>query len=108
MNGRIYFVLAPNYFRIKIGYTSGDPVDRLRQLQSGSPESLQLLGSLSGSRVIEKWIHHHFDHLRQKGEWFDFNWELRYFMESFGAVIPDELDPNGLTRKPVCGVHDGR
>lgn len=63
----IYFIL--NNDSIKIGYTSR-PNDRLSQLQTSSPNKLEMLLLLSGNRKDEYFLHNLFKDLRLNGEWF--------------------------------------
>jgi len=73
----IYFIQAfgqKELLRIKIGKAT-DPEARLRQLQTGSPVKLKMLGTVkcrddSHARSIEKLAHNIFYRQRKRGEWF--------------------------------------
>lgn len=54
----------------KIGYTSGDPAERLKNLQTGNPNSLSLITSFPGDRCEEMRLHRKFADKRLSGEWF--------------------------------------
>ncbi|RMI44445.1 GIY-YIG nuclease family protein [Streptomyces triticirhizae] len=47
-SGVIYLIGMDGSDRVKIGFTTGDPEKRLRQLQTGAPEPLRLLAVFSG------------------------------------------------------------
>lgn len=54
----------------KIGYTAGDPKDRLQMLQVGSSRALVLVTTLPGEMPDEKRLHTRFAPARVRGEWF--------------------------------------
>lgn len=69
----IYFIAAKGTNKVKIGYTSGDPTNRLKSLQTGSSEPLEIIAAIPGTMADEKSLHAQFDHLRIPGggqEWF--------------------------------------
>lgn len=66
----IYFVRAVESGRIKIGYTAGDPLARLLDLRTGSPEELRLIGTIPGGMSDEGDLHRRFAVSRLSGEWF--------------------------------------
>jgi hypothetical protein len=68
--GFVYFVLAPSANRIKIGFTADNPEKRLKQLQTGSSERLDLIGFFPGNCEDETDLHRRFGHLRIVREWF--------------------------------------
>lgn len=75
--GFVYFietVTAP--YRLKIGWAY-DPHDRLKQLQTGSPQPLRLIGARVGTKEYERGLHQRFAGLRGVGEWFQETPELR-------------------------------
>ena len=55
----------------KIG-TSKHPEKRLRQLQTGNQEKLELVNTFQTNyaALVETTLHNRFSHLRQNGEWF--------------------------------------
>lgn len=64
--GKVYFISGGDI--IKIGYTSGDPEDRMAQLQSGSPAKLFIMATMPGDMKREKLMHRRFKDLRAHGE----------------------------------------
>lgn len=69
--GTIYFLKAERSKRIKIGFTTGDPADRLKSLQTGSPERLEVVASAPGSMADEGALHDQYESANVCGEWFD-------------------------------------
>ena len=55
---------------------------RVRDLQMGVPETLQVYGILNVIRDKERDFHKRFAHLRLRGEWFRKAPELMAFIES--------------------------
>jgi superfamily II RNA helicase len=68
---------------IKIGF-SHHPKGRLKQLQIGHPEPLELMGTMPGSIQLEAQLHRQFRDLRGAGEWFQAGQEL---LDYIGASI---------------------
>jgi hypothetical protein len=70
MDGNVYFIACSEPPSIKVGFTKNHPVSRLRQLQTGCPTRLDLLGWYPAS-ILEEWeLHAELAHLRLTGEWF--------------------------------------
>jgi hypothetical protein len=65
----VYCVRAGDY--VKIGQAL-DVAKRLRELQTGSAHPLEVLSILSPSTADERAWHRRFEHLRVRGEWFQF------------------------------------
>lgn len=63
-----YFIQAGQNGPVKIGYTAGDPENRLRQLQGANHNDLRLIYWLDGN--LEKTLHDALAPLRLRGEWF--------------------------------------
>lgn len=113
----------------KIGYTAGDPKDRLQMLQVGSSRALVLVTTLPGEMSDEKRLHMRFAHTRVRGEWFALTdedlrslrafstWLLQYVGDdSIVGDLADDWQRDPL-REPECwqdlrhalgcrGVHD--
>lgn len=53
----IYIIQAVGTDEYKVGYTGGDPMKRLRQLQGGNNTKLRLIGTIPGGMRKEKAIH---------------------------------------------------
>jgi hypothetical protein len=66
----IYFIQNTVALAIKIGY-SVKPDVRLADLQTASPHKLTLLGTISGTKDHESWLHKRFAKYKLEGEWFD-------------------------------------
>lgn len=67
----IYFIQAGKDGPIKIGHTDNTPEKRLKELQTGNPEKLILLGYMDGDKKQEALLHQMFHFHRQNGEWFN-------------------------------------
>lgn len=83
MKKHIYLLQSDNGV-YKIG-VSKDPQKRLKQLQTGSSEKLEIIKTYESEfyRQIEKGLHNKFNHLRSEGEWFYLHLEdeLRFIKE---------------------------
>lgn len=69
------YILTSNYLVFKIGVTSGKIEKRIRALQTGNAEKIDLVKSYKTDnyRNIETWLHHKFNEKRLEGEWFQLN-----------------------------------
>ncbi|MFJ6486308.1 GIY-YIG nuclease family protein [Streptomyces sp. NPDC091682] len=67
----VYVIGSVESTRVKIG-TSVNPKKRLKELQTGNPERLELRWCTSGGRELETMLHQAFAAHRVEGEWFDF------------------------------------
>lgn len=77
-----YFVQGEITKRIKIGKTTTYASERIRQLQSGSPDILIYLGSCFGCGRDEQALHEKFSEFRLHGEWFIPAEEIIEFIDS--------------------------
>lgn len=84
----IYFIRGKQSGRVKIGYTGGDGASRLAQLQTGSPEELELLATVDGGLDVEKQYHDLFSKCRVHGEWFEPTWQFRQLLQWLQAGAP--------------------
>lgn len=66
----IYFIQDSDTLHVKIGHTRGDPAARLKDLQTGNPSKLVLLGTMPGGQAEEAGLHQRFAAARAAGEWF--------------------------------------
>lgn len=66
----IYFIQDESTLYIKIGYTAGDPAERLAALQVGCPGGLVLIHVIPGDQQEESRLHRLFSDSRARGEWF--------------------------------------
>lgn len=79
-NKYVYFILNKNDNTVKIGYTKNNPIKRLKQLQTGSSNNLELLYYFNvDSIATEKYLHRYFDfdRVRDNGEWFNYSDNIR-------------------------------
>lgn len=76
----VYFIESKGSSLIKIGY-SITPEKRLKDLQTSSPEALQLLGTIPGGKAEEAELHKKFERHREHGEWFRKGPELATFID---------------------------
>lgn len=80
MEQKLYILQCRKTFAIKIGI-SNDPIARMRNLQTGYPFDLSLLGVFGGcdARTIERHLHQALSRWQLRGEWFE------------GAALPQAL-----------------
>ena len=96
MIGRIYFIACEPLSAVKIGFTSGDAQKRLKELQTGCPVKLQLLGCVIGTQDEERMVHKRFARRRMQGEWFKIEENGRSSLERLLIEINPKWDePNG-------------
>ncbi len=58
--GTIYFIGPPDRDVVKIGWTSGSPYRRLKNIQSGNHTHLELLAAIAGTKEEERRLHDYF------------------------------------------------
>lgn len=61
---------------IKIGFTTKEINYRLKQLQTGNENKLELIFYINGTHKIEKKLHKKFVNLKLEGEWFKESQEI--------------------------------
>lgn len=85
-DGFVYFAVIgyPYISHVKVGFTAGDPEKRIKNLQTGCPYPIKLLGYIFGSVEREQELHSVFDQYRGLGEWFEYS-------EYVASVIEDQL-----------------
>lgn len=81
INSYIYFVLAPEVNRIKIGF-SVKPNERYKALKTSSPVKLILLGFINGTQQEEKMLHEKFSKYRFNLEWFEYSDKIQKYVEN--------------------------
>jgi hypothetical protein len=80
--GGIYFAGFGNYVKIgRSGYVDG----RIKELQTGSPEKIELYFVLAEDRIGEHDFHRKFSDLRLNGEWFRREGALADFIDHVQA-----------------------
>lgn len=70
-NGYVYLIQGTIIPLVKIGFCREWPEQRLKDLQLGSPDFLRIVGTMRGSRHLEKYLHDYFSIYRHHGEWFE-------------------------------------
>lgn len=66
----VYVIRSSGSKLVKIGYAV-NPGQRVRELQTGSPEKLAVAWSIPGREQLERELHRRFAAHRKSGEWFD-------------------------------------
>lgn len=98
--GVIYFVIAKDVGRLKIGHTSSDIIKRMRALQGNSPVELTLIGYITGTVQDERDLHARFVNYRQHYEWFLASSELMAYIENMSkSGSLKELNESIMTLK---------
>jgi hypothetical protein len=111
----IYFIQSPDSGFVKIGFTEGDVHHRLKALQTGNPNTLILLGSITGTKKDELDLHKKFSPLAVNGEWFRLDGPLAEFVrqrlttadngcppEPEPVPVPEpEPEPDKQARDPI-------
>ena len=67
--GRLVYFIQSDDGRVKIGFAR-QPSQRLKELQTGSPRRLRLVGLALGGPATERHLHRLFSDFRIAGEWF--------------------------------------
>lgn len=115
----VYFLVDGGADSVKIGM-SNNPKKRQASLQTGSTESLLLLGTIEGGRDVERSLHERFAEYRIRGEWFKWtpiSEQIRELLGEAGFVRADRLYPmwefqmitgvgkDDLYRANACAMH---
>ena len=93
-----YIIEAENSGRLKIGHTTGNPMERKRALATGSSERLRIVAVLNDVSEVE--LHDRFRESRLHGEWFEPSSKLRAFING--------LTPFGDNFDGAPAPHKGR
>lgn len=99
-NFYVYVIAAQKEGPVKIGF-SNNPYARLKELQTGNPQKLFILGTLGfkdkhPAELVEKLLHHHLtnNNVRAEGEWFYINaTEAVLILECFPQAKKDISKP---------------
>lgn len=88
VNGWVYFALAEDSGRFKIGKAK-DVEKRLKSVQTGCSEELSVYGVLPAvdPLAMERAIHKRFAHWRIRGEWFEATDEILDFIDMYGYEV---------------------
>lgn len=99
----IYFLQATDGGPVKVGFTTQDVEDRVKQLESHYGKPLAVLATLPGDHDREREIHERFAHLRLgRTEQFQPARELMDFIDR-----PLLVDPNPETVEAIPSRHTG-
>lgn len=80
-SGFVYFLLQENLARVKIGFTSKAPTERIKQLQTANPDKLIPIFVIENKSPWTEWeLHERFNEYRVSGEWFEVKGKLRRFL----------------------------
>lgn len=90
----IYFIQSGEDGPVKIGFTNGNPLNRLRSLQIGSHQELFLRAVVSGDEAAEAKLHRRFAKQRVRGEWFRPVPSLVKLIEKHAPPRPPEPEPD--------------
>jgi hypothetical protein len=74
VTGFVYFMAIgdPYITHVKVGFTRKNPYSRMRDLQTGCPFKIRMLGFVFGNLEFEAELHDVFREERAEGEWFAF------------------------------------
>ena len=78
---RLYFLAGAGLVKIGI---STNPTSRIRSIRNSSPVPLELLALVEGCSAMEGILHCRFSALRQHGEWFTDDGQIRAYIEAKG------------------------
>ncbi|PTQ64500.1 Meiotically Up-regulated Gene 113 (MUG113) protein [Sphingomonas sp. PP-CE-3G-477] len=97
MTGVVYFIGNLEHKIVKIGFTAGSVLGRLKGIQTGSPVRLSILAYIEGTREDEARLHRTFSPIGLFGEWFSIEGKLDSFLcyltgyaEESGLLVSDE------------------
>lgn len=89
----IYFMQSLD--KIKIGYTANNVTERKRQLETGNPHGIVVIGTVQGSKIHETDLHNSLKEYKIQGEWFKDCAEIR-------SYIADILDKKRIVKYKQC------
>ena len=98
----VYFILDRGSGCVKVGWSS-EPVQRLRDLQTGNPRELELVALVPNVKSsAERSFHEQFRAHQVRGEWFRVEGAVEEAMERWGVAL-DEGEEGGSHpwEKPV-------
>jgi len=85
--GYVYFIKNGEYNQVKIGW-SDRPSIREKELQTGNPNQLKIIGVLpSQESSVETFLHDRYKIYHIRGEWFKYEGELKTFIEDSGRIL---------------------
>lgn len=79
--GLVYFI-KDEHKRVKMGYTDGGVVRRLKSLQLANADLLTIVGILPGTKQKERRLQKQFQSLHVRGEWYRLEDELKSYIKT--------------------------
>ena len=95
----VYFIQGQTTGLIKIGQTARSVSNRLRVIQSNSPDKLEVIKVIKSEKGAEQFLHDKFESVRSHGEWFYPSADLIEFIQSSDKIEIPALSIE--TEKPV-------
>jgi len=90
--GWIYIIQQVGTNHYKIGYTKEEPTRRLKELKTGSPNGIKLIGKFRGTMNDEATLHDACSRCARHGEWFEFD-TGRFFTVIVKLALGSDLMP---------------
>lgn len=97
--GAVYIFHAMGTDLYKIGWTNGDPLKRMADLQTGCPHKLRFVKAYIGTMKDEKSIHFQFWDTHYYGEWFLFSKDEALYL--FGYKWVDFRGESGPYKEEI-------
>ena len=102
----IYMARAGKEGMVKIGLAASVN-SRVKDLQIGSSEKLEVIRVVDGNHQMERWFHYRFSNLRKHGEWFVFTPEmLTVLPPTLVELTSQELALQPIKKKPRKLSHE--
>ena len=79
----IYFITDGEY--LKIGTTDNLKL-RFKNIQSSNPKELRIVATLNGDYTEETKLHHKFNNIRNRGEWFYYTEKLKNYITNLDSM----------------------
>ena len=110
----IYFILAAELNRVKIGYTDRNPELRLKELQTATPSELEIIHVIEGNPSLEIELQKQFFAHRVHNEWFRYHEDIKSFIEadisknsktfSLGQLLEARRKAMGLSQTDMAKI----
>ena len=89
----VYVVSAVGSGRIKIGFTTGTLLERMKGFETGCPFPTKSLAMMRGSRELERDLHQAFAKQRKHLEWFEDSEPIRTLLAELTLKLGGHTDP---------------
>lgn len=106
MSGHVYFITVEPDRYVKIGWALHNPANRLRELQTGCPDTLRLMAWAPGSREDERRLHETFRELHYRGEWFVCEHKLEDLVSYLSDDFPRPTKTGATRQRFEDGIWD--